>query len=140
MLNHLVVNGFPLPIPHFAFPIHHQNPKEKSFLSTLFAILFHPAKLFKKIHHRLYLESTEPYLAVTSRMRATDDVLNQLPKIWGKREEVQSKRIVKDDQIFPLFRQPLYVSSTQPGYGQKQKTLFEAFGIDQLFPKPNCFR
>ena len=66
-------------------------------------------------------------------MRATDDVLNQLPKIWEKREEVQRKRIVKDEQIFPLFRQPLYVSSTQPGYGQKQKTLFEAFGIDQLF-------
>ncbi len=68
-----------------------------------------------------------------SPLMALDDLVEALPEIWKRREEIQSRRVRSDEEILPLFGNPFHPHPPDPAYVELQRRLVALFQIDTIF-------
>lgn len=117
--------SYPLPVPDFSFP--------QEMLPAVRRPVRTPRALMRKLLHFFRRPFSTPYAESLTRPMALDALLAEAPAVWEKRRRVQARRKVPDEEIFPLFRQPLYTPWEEPSYTALQARLFRAWGIDRLF-------
>ncbi len=127
--NRRGVISYPLWVPDFSFP--DEAPPARSRPVRTPRALFRKAKRF--LAKPLLMSFLTPYGEALSRSWAIDAVLSQAETLWKKRRRVQARRLVSDEEIFRLFRDPLFTPCEDPTYTKLQKLLFNVWEIDKLF-------
>lgn len=64
---------------------------------------------------------------------AMNDVLGRWNHWMQRRKEIQDRRRRSDEEILPLFLDPLWCIEGDPAYGQLQEDLTRRYGLDELF-------
>lgn len=68
-----------------------------------------------------------------SPLMALDDIAEQLPEIWARRQEIQRRRERSDAEILPLFIEPFHPHPPHPAYVAIQDRLTHLFQMEALF-------
>ncbi len=71
----------------------------------------------------------------TSYLEAIIEFFVCLDQLRFKRHDIQGRRKLDDEKIFPLFRQPFRPSMHDANYWSLQRKLVRSFGLDQMFFK-----
>jgi GT2 family glycosyltransferase len=79
------------------------------------------------------LSSAKNNLEGFLHLAALDDVFDEYEHIMDKRCDVQAKRIVKDPEIFTLFKDPLRNIMGFKEYLWQENSLLDYFHLDELF-------
>ncbi len=81
--------------------------------------------------------TAEPTLAVPKAMLsyivAAGDLVEDFPRLWAKRQAIQSRRVRPDADILPLLKRPMGTNYLAPSYLLLQEALTEAFDIRAMF-------
>lgn len=64
---------------------------------------------------------------------AMNDVYGRWSHWMARRKEIQDRRRRPDDEILPLFLDPLWCIEGDPAYGALQEELTARYGLDELF-------
>ncbi len=87
---------------------------------------------------RLALESGDKsaflsLLDALNHLVAVDDTIAMLPDILEKRRAIQSRRVMEDEEIISLFRDPLRPIVEDSSYTDSEARLLETLGLGELF-------
>ena len=89
-------------------------------------------KLFRGFRKHLQSHDSVDRMAVADFV-AMNDVLGRWNHWMQRRKEIQDRRRRSDEEILPLFLDPLWCIEGDPAYGQLQEDLTRRYGLDELF-------
>lgn len=90
------------------------------------------AKLRRGFRKHLQSHDSVDRMAVADFV-AMNDVLGRWNHWMQRRKEIQDRRRRSDEEILPLFLDPLWCIEGDLAYGQLQEDLTRRYGIDELF-------
>lgn len=64
-----------------------------------------------------------------------EDLLDHLPHLMEKRQQIQAKRRRSDDEILPLFKTPFQPTETQGAYPEAFFTTIQSLGVEAFYER-----
>ncbi len=72
-------------------------------------------------------------LLTLSPIAALKDIIDDFPRLWHKRMQIQARRKVADAEIFPLFRFPFGSFDFYEPNRMSTQTILQALGVESMF-------